>query len=108
MPSLWGSGDRKKKGSSESTGGIGIAGSGSGSGSSSGSGGRTIGRSPAMTSVATSPAHQSNFRESSSCESEARQSGRAQYSRSAALDPEEMYVRQERIGKGSFGEVYKG
>jgi serine/threonine-protein kinase 24/25/MST4 len=23
-------------------------------------------------------------------------------------DPEELYVKQERIGKGSFGEVYKG
>jgi serine/threonine-protein kinase 24/25/MST4 len=24
------------------------------------------------------------------------------------VDPEELYVRQHRIGKGSFGEVYKG
>lgn len=24
------------------------------------------------------------------------------------LDPEEYYTKQERIGKGSFGEVYKG
>lgn len=25
-----------------------------------------------------------------------------------AVDPEELYIKQERIGKGSFGEVYKG
>ncbi|RCH85266.1 putative protein serine/threonine kinase, partial [Rhizopus azygosporus] len=26
----------------------------------------------------------------------------------AATDPELYYIKQERIGKGSFGEVYKG
>ena len=26
----------------------------------------------------------------------------------AKLDPEELFTKQERIGKGSFGEVYKG
>jgi hypothetical protein len=26
----------------------------------------------------------------------------------STVDPEEIYVKQERIGKGSFGEVYKG
>jgi len=25
-----------------------------------------------------------------------------------ALDPEKLFTKQERIGKGSFGEVYKG
>lgn len=24
------------------------------------------------------------------------------------IDPEELYIKQERIGRGSFGEVYKG
>ena len=26
----------------------------------------------------------------------------------AKLDPEDLFTKQERIGKGSFGEVYKG
>ncbi|KAJ1978094.1 hypothetical protein H4R34_003332 [Dimargaris verticillata] len=29
-------------------------------------------------------------------------------SRQATADPEDLYVRQQKIGKGSFGEVYKG
>jgi serine/threonine protein kinase len=28
--------------------------------------------------------------------------------RGGRTDPEDIYVRQDRIGKGSFGEVYKG
>lgn len=72
--------------------------------------------------AATPPAHQANFHRSaaSSYESDVRPpprdgsagGGRASYQhqqpRTTTLDPEEMYVRQERIGKGSFGEVYKG
>uniref|UniRef100_A0A8C2Z448 non-specific serine/threonine protein kinase n=1 Tax=Cyclopterus lumpus TaxID=8103 RepID=A0A8C2Z448_CYCLU len=30
------------------------------------------------------------------------------YNRNTRLDPEEYFTKQERIGKGSFGEVYKG
>ncbi|GAA5980119.1 hypothetical protein JCM21900_002912, partial [Sporobolomyces salmonicolor] len=35
-----------------------------------------------------------------------RSTGSSEYSRNA--DPAELFVRQDRIGKGSFGEVYKG
>ncbi len=30
------------------------------------------------------------------------------HSQNSRLDPEEYFTKQERIGKGSFGEVYKG
>lgn len=29
-------------------------------------------------------------------------------SKSKGKDPEELYIKQEKIGKGSFGEVFKG
>lgn len=35
-------------------------------------------------------------------------SGEKVLGKSAQLDPEELFTKQERIGKGSFGEVYKG